>query len=389
MAIETIDGSKTKYTYLAETVAGTPDAGAYQTFRAKAGIKLDITRNTFTSNDLRADRMESSLSYGTKSGSASFPIEWSYGTYDDLVERVMGGTWTADTLVIGNTERTLTVEEAAANDIVEIAAGIQLGGFSISKKNDSVVEGEFTGIFRDLRAPQTTGADIAVDATALTITRSTAGFNTLDGFPLVTAGVPLLSVSMKGNSDAGNNDTVWVVTTLTDTVMTMTTMAGAVTATAASGITVNQASNSTSVVAATTNPAFDSLTGSVTDATGVIGYVTGWDLKVDQEVKPNFALDSDATQSVSMGTVKVSGNLTVYYVDQRLRRKFLDGTDTTLSLVLGDSSTGTLTFDMNTVSYTSNTRDNTPLARIESIAFVATYTTADLSSLKITRAAAA
>jgi hypothetical protein len=304
MAIATIDGAKTLYSYGSETVPGTPLAGAYQTLRAKAGIKLDVTRNTFTSNDLRADRMESSLSYGTKSGSASIPIEWSYGTYDDLVEMVMGGTWDvgvpavgSDTLLIGNTERTMTVEEVSGG-FTEQAVGTQLGGFSISKKNDSVVEGDFTGMFRDL---------------------------------------------------------------------------------------TSEATVSTSTVAATTNAAFDSLTGTVTDDTGVIAHVTGWDLKVDQEVKPNFALGSDAAQSVSLGTVKVSGNMTVYYVDQALRAKFLAGTPTTLELVLGDATTGTLTLAMNTVSYTSNSRDNTPLARIESIAFVATYTLADLSTLKIIR----
>ncbi|MDA3832281.1 MAG: phage tail tube protein [Spirochaetales bacterium] len=307
MAISTIDGSKTLYTFFPEATAGTPAAGAYQTLRCKAGAKFELARNTFTSADLRADRMESSLSYGTKSGSLTLPIEWSYGTYDTLLEATMGGTWAvgvpalgSDTLLVGNAARTLTFEETSGG-FVEQSVGATLGGFTISKKTDAIVEGDFSGVFMN------------------TTTAATAA---------------------------------------------------------------------TSVAAATTNPAFDSLTGTITDDAGVITYISGWDLKVEQEVSPNFALGSDSAQSTSLGVVKVSGSINAYFVDNTLRDKYINGTPTTLALVLGDATTGTLAFEMNTVKYTHNTRDNNPLARMETLNFVATYTLADLSSLKITRTAA-
>jgi hypothetical protein len=307
MAINSIDGSQTLYTFFPEATAGTPAAGAYQTLRCKAGVKFDLNRKTFTSADLRADRMESGLSYGTKSGSLSLPIEWSYGTYDVLLEAAMGGTWAvgvpaigSDTLKVGNTARTLTFEETSGG-FVEQEVGATLGGFSISKKNDAIVEGDFTGIFMN----STTAATAA-----------------------------------------------------------------------------------TSVAVATTNAPFDSLTGTITDDTGVITHIAGWDLKVEQEASPNFALDSDSVQSTSLGVVKVSGNINAYFVDNVLRDKYLAGEATTLELVLGNAASGTLAFTMNTVKYTSNSRDNNPLARMETLAFVATYTPADTSSLKIIRTAA-
>ena len=386
MAITTTDGSKTLYTFLAETTPELVATGAYQTLRSKTGVKFDLNRETFESKERRSDRQVSALSYGNKSGSASIPIEWSYGSYDSFMEAVLGGTWTTNVLKIGNTARTFAVEETATElGITEQALGVQFSGFSISQKNSGIAEGDFTGVFRSLRAPQTKGVNIAIDATAKTITRTGAGFNTIDGFPLVTAGVPVLKVSMKGNANAGNNDTVWTVTTLTDTVMTFTTMTGAVTATAAAGIVVNNASVSSSVVAASTLAPFDSFTGTITEGGAVIAHVTGWDLKVDQEVKLNHANGSDTAQSSSVGGIKVSGNLSVYYIDQALRKKFVNGTSSSLSLVMGSiAATKAYTFSLGTIKYSSNSRDDNELARTETLAFTATYTDTD-TALKITR----
>lgn len=393
MALTTTDGSKTLYSYFPEATAATPVAGAYQTLRSKLGVKIDLKRDTFMSKERRSDRMESSMAYGNSSGTVAIPVEWSYGTYDDLIAAVMGdataagsSSWGSNICKIGNTVKTYSMEETSSElGITEVGLGMQLGSFSISQKINGIAEGDFSGLVRDVRACQTTGVNIAVDATAKTITRSTAGFNTVDGFPLVTAGVPVLKVSMKGNTDAGNNDTIWTVTTLTDTVISFTTMAGAVTKTATAGITVNQASNSTSYAAATTIAPFDSFTGTIQEGGATIAHVTGWDLKVENNLQPNFALGSDTPQSVSTGVIKVSGNLTVYYIDQALRKKFINGNSTTLKLILGSvAATKAYTFDLGTVKYTSNSRDDNELARTESLAFAATFTTTD-TTLKVTR----
>lgn len=382
MALNTTDGSKTLYTYLAETTPGTQVAGAYQTLRSKVGVKFDFARETFMSKERRADRMESTLAYGNKSGTFSLPVEWSYGSYDSLMEAVLGGTWTANVLKIGNTIRTFSFEETSDElDITEAYLGAQFGSLSISQKLNGIAEGDISGIYRNARAAQTAGVNLAYDATAKTITRSTAGFLTVDGFVNGDAIIGL------GNTDAGNNNTTpWVITTLTDTVMTFTTAAGIVTKTATAGITINLATKSTSVVAATTTVPFDSFTGTITEGGTVIAHVTGWDLKVENAQQANFALGSDSAQSVSVGTCKVSGNLTVYYVNQALRKKFLNGVGSSLSLVLGSvAATKAYTLDLGTVKYTSNSRDDAELVRTESLAFAATYDATNASTIKITR----
>ena len=134
----------------------------------------------------------------------------------------------------------------------------------------------------------------------------------------------------------------------------------------------------TSLLPAGVTVPFDSFTGSIKEGGTLIAHVTGWDLKVDSAIQPNFANGSDSAQSVSVGTVKVSGNMTVYYVDQLLRTKFVNGTSSTLELVLGSTvATKAISLKLGTVKYTSNTRDDAELARVESMGFAATFTATD------------
>lgn len=385
-AYTTTDGSKTVYSYFAETTPGTPLVGAYQTLRSKTGVKFDLKRDTFMSKERRADQMESSMSYGNKSGSGSIPVEHSYGAYDDLYEAAMGGTWDTNVLKMGTTDRSFTIEETATElGITEQIVGAKCTGFSISQKVNGIAEGSFEfGVFRDVRGGQTKGVTVAIDASAKTITRASAGFNTVDGFPLVVAGVPALSVTTTGFSDAGNNVTS-AVTTLTDTVITLTTLASGTTASGVTTALIANATIASSLVAATTLAPFDSFTGTIQEGGVAIGHVTGWDLKMEQAVQPNFACGSDSPVSTSTGVKKVSGNLTVLYIDQALRKKFLNGTATSLKLILGSvAAEEAYTFDLGTVKFTSNTRDDSEMARIESMAFAATYTATD-TTLKITR----
>lgn len=381
MALKTTDGSKTLYAYLLETIPGTAAVGVYQALRSKLGVKFDLKRETFASKERRSDRQEGSLTYGNKSGDFSIPIEWSYGTYDAFLEAVMGGTWSGNVLKIGNTQRTFTFEETATElSITESAIGAQFTGCTISQKVNAIAEGEFTGLFRNARGPQTKGVNLAYDALGKTITRASAGFITKDGWAVSD---PVVG---EGNADAGNNNTTpWTITALTDTVMTFEEAPGIADEISAAGIVLNPGTRATSVTPQTTLAPFDSFSGSITEGGAVIAHVTGWDLKVEQAAAPNFACGDDSAQSVSIGTLKVSGNITVYYVDQTLRKKFLHGVTSALSLVLGSvANSKAYTFDLGTVSYTSNTRDDAELARTETLAFAATYTDGD-GTLKITR----
>lgn len=382
MPLTTTDGSKTQYSFLAETVPGTPIAGVYQALRCKAGAKFDLNRNTFASQDLRSDRMESSLSYGVKSGQFSLPVEYSYGTYDAFLEALLGGSWTTNVLKVGNTTRTFAFEENATDiGIVERICGAQIGEISIGQKTDAIAEGSIGGMFRNTRIAQTKGVNLAYDSAAKTITRATDGFTTVDGWAV---GDPVTAL---GNADSGNNNTTpWIITSLTDTVMTFTTATGIVTKASAAGIVLNMGTLATSTTAVGTTAPFDSFTGSVTEGGSVVAHVTGWDLKMTQDLNPNFSIGSDSAQSVSSGIFKVSGNINVYYIDQALRKKFVNGVGTTLNLVLGSvAATKAYTFAMNSVKFTSNTRDNSPLARVETMGFTATYNSGDSSSIVITR----
>ena len=383
MTIEPATGAQRAFSFLAETTAGTAaTTGAATTLRSKSGVKFDLKRNTFTSNERRADRQKSALVYGAKSGSFSIPVEWSDDSFDALLEACLGGTWGGtNVLKIGNTVRTFTFNDILTElTLVEQNLGCQVTGFTVEQKKDAVAEGTIEGIFRDVHGPQTTGVTLAYDSTAKTITRTVGSFLT-DGW------VNGDSVRGIGNTDAGNNNTTpWVLTTLSATVMTFTTAAGIVTKAATAGITLNNAAPAACTLtdAATTTP-FNEFSGSITEGGNVIAHVAGWNLKFSQASTLHNALGSTVAQGSAMGGIDVTGSLNVYCINQTLRSKFLNGTSTTLSLVLSDGA-NTRTFDLGTVKYTSNNRDDGEMAIMENMDFTATYTATD-TALKITRSA--
>jgi len=247
-----------------------------------------------------------------------------------------------------------------------------------------MVTGEIGGIFRDAKIAQTSGVNLAYDATAKTITRASGSFIT-DDFWAVGDGVCGL-----GNADAGNNNTTpWIITTLTDTVMTFTTATGIADAASASGITLNLGTVATSVTAATTTQPFDSLSGSISENGATSNIITSWDMKCEQTISPLFALGNAGAVASSVGQVTVTGSIQAYLVDQALRKKFANGVTTNLSLVMGGALFGgTYTFDLGTVYMTSSRKNGDDKEIIQQIDYQATYDATNASTLKITRAAA-
>lgn len=382
--IAVVNGSKILRTYCAETVPGTPVAGVHKTLRVTPGVSFNLNRKTFASNELRQDRQISSLTYGTRSGEVSLPIEWSYGSFDDFIEAVMCGTWTGDVLTIGNVKRTFSFEEKATDyGIVERYVGGELGSLSISQQSDAMVTGNIKGIFRDAKIAQTAGVNLAYDATGKTITRASSGFITTDGWYV---GAPVTGL---GNADVGNNNTTpWIITSLTETVMTFTTAAGIVTKASAAGITLNMGTLASSVTSPTTTRQFDSLSGSVSEGGAASSIITTWDMSVEQTVSPLFALGNAGAVGSSAGQVTVKGSISAYFVDQELRKKFANGLTTSLSLVMGGAGFGgQYTFDLGTVYLTSSTKNGDDKEVIQKIDYQATYNAANASTLKITRAA--
>lgn len=97
--------------YKAETVFGTlPGATLARRFRLTGG-GMTPSATPIESNEFRADGQTTLPRLGLKSGTGGYGGQLSVGTFDPLFEALFQGTWTADVLVPGLTQRSFTFEE--------------------------------------------------------------------------------------------------------------------------------------------------------------------------------------------------------------------------------------------------------------------------------------
>lgn len=380
MAFAAAVGANKSVEYVAETSFGVPPTSPSTKYvRVKSGTKFDLTRNTFTSAELRSDRQVGSLTYGTRSGSAELPVEYSYGSLDDFLEAVMGGTWTSEVLKVGNVKRSFTFVEGFPDiNLYEIISGTVLTGFNISMKPDAAVEGSFTALFKDQSCIQHAADGVVTmtfDGTAKTITRSTGSFVD-DGFATGQ------TVMISGASKAANNQAI-VLSDVAATVLTAST-ATIESDTAKTGVTICRILDATPT-AVNSNDVFDSFTGEIEEDGATLAIVTALYLDFSQDGQANFVLFEATAQSVTVSRVNVTGSLTVRFINNALKNKFLKGEATSLSFTLGDGTNKSYRFDMGTVKFTSASTDSGENELTQTLNFTATYDTSDASTLVITR----
>jgi hypothetical protein len=347
-----------------------------KTLRAKMGSKFELKRDTITSKEASDTRQIMAMSYGNRQGSGEIPFELSYASFDDLLEATMGGTWTNNVLKVGNTKRSFSMEQQYPDiNLYEQNIGVTLTGFSLSVKPNAIIEGSFTHLFADQKSTQYADDGVTTMAfAATTITRSAGSF-IADGFAVGD------SVMVSGASIPANNKLI-VITSLTATVMTASA-AGFTVDTAKTGVTLCKTLGL--AAAANSNPVFDAFTGTISVDGTSLAIATGIELKLEQSSQANFALFNPAAQSVTVSTVKVSGTLTVRFISNALKAKFLNGTAFDVSFTLGNGSSKSYKFDMSSTYATSGTADGGENELTQTIGIQGIYNATDGSTLVITR----
>lgn len=370
-------GTAVGISYVAETSFGVPPSSpTMKALRIKSGTKFELKRDTFQSKELTTARQVMGMTYGTRSGSAELPFELSYGSFDDFLEAVFGGTWNTNVLKIGNTKRSFTMEQQFPDiNLNEQNTGVVMTGFNLSVKPNAAVEGGFSALFKDQASVQYADDGVTTMAfAATTITRSAGSFIT-DGFAVGD------TVTVTGASVAGNNKNI-VITTLTATVMTASA-AGFSVDTAKTGVTLCKTLGTPT--AANTNPVFDSFTGTMLVDGTAAAIVTGIDVKVDQSGQANNTLFSDTAASVTLSTVNVTGSVVVRFINNALKKKYLSGASVDLSFTLGNGSAKSYKFDMSNCKFTSAATDTGENELTQTLNYQAIYDSTDATTMMITR----
>jgi hypothetical protein len=143
--------------------------------------------------------------------------------------------------------------------------------------------------------------------------------------------------------------------------------------------------------AASGNSPFDAYSGDL--AIGDVGsattsaIVTGIDFTLNNSFAPTFVVGDDSAPCLEVGRAEVEGTITAYFEDAALINRFINETETAISVSVDDPTGGNAyTFLFPRVKINSaDVGVDGPNSRIVNMSFVALYDSTEGTNLKITR----
>lgn len=145
-----------------------------------------------------------------------------------------------------------------------------------------------------------------------------------------------------------------------------------------------------SPTAASTNPAFDSFTGSISEGGSAVAIVTGVEINLDNGMQPQNVVFDDKAQDFVDGKSTLTGQVTAYFENASLITKYLGETATSLSFTLTDANAASHTFLLPRIFYTAADgfapQGDGPI--VVTLPFQAVRDPTEASNIKVTRSAA-
>ena len=158
------------------------------------GTTMGISKETFQSEELHENRQIYDFRHGVKSASGDVNLEFSYESFDDFLEALMGGTWTADELKAGTTRRSFSVlrhntDIQAAGKPYQLFAGVEINTLNLTIPASGMVTGSFGVLGQSMNLLEDTSS---LGTPVFDAPTTTAPFDSFTG--TITEGGSLISV---------------------------------------------------------------------------------------------------------------------------------------------------------------------------------------------------
>lgn len=342
-----------QHSYLPEVTIGVTPAAALQNINVVSSA-IDGQIGTTVSNQISAARVDSDLVRTEGSTTGSIGIEWQYGAYDDFMEGALGGDWstavsyTAATISAANADNSLN-DSATGFSTANILPGhwIKFSGFTggnvannnIPCKVVSVTTGKIvvSGI---TLVDDAAGESVTIKGQSLRNSTSRKSFSIEKHFSDLTTTF-MVHKGMCVNSMNLSSSVGSIVTGSFD-FNGMTT--------AVSTTTAGTGAN----LAAVSNQVFDPVDGVSTifiDGVAFTSCVRSIDLTTTNNTRFTQCLGSLYPTNVNLGTLSVTGNISIYFSSTTMYDKFISGAAISLSYGFTDIDGNYLIVDMPNVKF--------------------------------------
>ncbi len=334
------NGSRHAMRYVAEATYGvTPATPAFKPIR-HTSTTLGLSKESLQSEEIRADRQIADFRHGAYQVGGDANVELSYGSFDDLLEATLLGTWAPV-----NTTGAATLA-ATVGTVTRTIGSFVTDGFTV---NQVVVNSGFTNAGNNGRFRVT-----AVVALTLTLTP-------LDGQTMVVEAAAVRQVdSLRAKLKAGTVRRSFTVERYFGDILTVdkpyhrftgvefNTLALAISAnamiTGTFGVLGQNMTTATAIIAGatyanpTTTSPLDSFTGTLNEAAVPIAVITEIQLNLENGLEARFVVGSKASIQPSIGRSNCSGQITAYFENSLLLDKFINETESSIVFELPDGA---------------------------------------------------
>lgn len=380
-----------------QAAQGTPAVANLATaqYLRRTSSTLDLKKDTYQSNEMRADRQIGDYRHGVKSVDGTIAGELSPGTYEKFMAAILRQAWVAGEVSGPESDITVAVTTGAGATFTSASAATFLtDGLKVG---DVVRWTGFVQTGTDARANNAHNFLI----TALTETVMTGVF--LDGVPAVakaeTEAVTCTVVGKKSwvpqtahtedwftiehnYSDVDLSELFWDLKVNSMSMKLPATgmatvdfgLIGLNLTTKASG----DAPYFSAVLPESTGGCLAAVNGAVYVQGTAVALITGMDISIAGNLSSEAVVGSNTKPDIFDGKVVVTGNMTVYFQDATFRDYFINETEVCINAVFTTNNTATADFiaiSMSRVKVGGSTKDDGDKGLIMSMPFQALFDT--------------
>ncbi len=148
-----------KMSFVEETDYGSQPALSNHRALRHSGCELSLIRNTIESDEINENRQLSDVVSGVGKIEGDIDFELSFGSYDQLLEGVLGGSWTSDVLKVSAEFKSYTFERNF-QDIGEFQqySGCVIDQMTLSIRPDSIIGGRFSVLGKGMTVSKSSSA---------------------------------------------------------------------------------------------------------------------------------------------------------------------------------------------------------------------------------------
>jgi len=334
-----------------ETVFGTPPAAAGAQLLRRVTSQINLSKDTYKSNELRPDMQIADFRHGVRRVKGSINGELSPGTYSDIFAAMLKRDFTAGastagaSITIAGTGPTYTITRAAGSyltDGFKVGNVIRLsvGTFNAANINKNLWIVGLTATVATVLVLNSSA--LVAEGPIASATVTVQGKTTY----LPATGQTDVSYSIEHWFSDNSQSEVFSGVKFDKVAMSLppTGIATAQFDVLGQGLTTAQTRYYTSPTAVTTSGVNAAVNGllSINGTQQVV--VTGLQLTIDPTFTGDPVVGANVVPTLFPGPVEISGQFTAYFTDNTLRDLFLNETESSLAVVLSSDNTAASNF---------------------------------------------